>query len=282
MAALARRRGLLLGISTGVALLVLGAVGIVAHPEAEFVVDDEQWHHRADGSVALYGDVETWPDYQRYEHISIDASTTAVYAVDEALDVRVEVMRGTPASAESLPRVGTDEVVFGYDFEPVDATSEVVYLLDEGREVRVEVYRGDHAEGWYWGRAELLFEGTETEAEAWVAAQPAPASPLPIGFWVAAAGVAVILTAMALLSRRTPMPLALGVIGAATLALPSSVAFVILDVTPGGEWKLTVGAFAILVGVAGLVAGAVLGAALGRQCEPPTREPSEPSPPAPA
>ena len=58
----------------------------------------------------------------------------------------------------------------------------------KGRGVRVEVYRGNDAEGWYWNRAELLFEGTETEAEAWVAAQPAQESPLPMGIWVAGAG----------------------------------------------------------------------------------------------
>ena len=270
MAPLAKRRGLLLGISTGVAFLVLGAGGIVAHPQAEFVVEDEQWHHRSDGSVALYGDVETWPDYQRYEHVSIDASTTAVYAVVETFDVRVEVMRGTPPIAEAFPLRGTDEVVFSYDFESVDASSETAYLLDEARGVRVEVYRGDDVEGWYWNRAEVLFEGTKTEAEAWVAAQPAPASPLPIGVWMGAAGIVVILAAMALFSHRMSKPLALSFIGAATGALPTSVALVIMDVTTGeGEWKLSVGTIAILVGVAGLAAGAITGAHFGRQSELP-------------
>ena len=88
---------------------------------------------------------------------------------------------------------------------------------------------------------------------------------------------------MALLSPRAPRPLALGVIGAAIVAFPSCVAFVVIDATTGDdEWKLTVGAIAVLFGIAGVAIGALFGAALGHRPELPTTGPTEPGQPAPA
>lgn len=259
------------GVVVGAILIVLGFIdrGYAMDVVVPYEERAEGWQEQADGTVVIHGysDGTGFP-VTRYEIVPLDASTWAVYLVDEAVALRQEVLRGSAASVEE--EYGSGEADFQFMIEQIDSSTAVAYRIDELRGLQVEMYRGNPETMADWEREHLMsvvFSGSRDEAEAWVDANTVPVEDVAIPKLIVTVGVVALIAGLSLTWSRAPKLPAFIVIGGAVGLLPAAVLHVLaassaIDASENTGYELFT-----QVAFAGVFVGFALGGVCGALAE---------------
>lgn len=265
------RTVLTVGIGVGAVLIVIGFVdrGYAMDVEVPYEERVEGWQEQANGTVLIYGYADAvGAAATRYEIVPIDASTSAVYLVDDTLGLNQEVFRGSPASVEE--EYGSGDADFQFMIERVDESIAVAYRMDELHGLQVEVFRGTPEAVATWERDRLMvvvFEGSRDEAETWVDANTVPAQDVAIPNLIVTVGIIAVIAGLSMAWSPAPKRLAIFLIGGAVGFLPAAILHVLaasglIDVGENTGYAIfTQVAFAGVF--VGFVAGGVFGALVG-------------------
>jgi hypothetical protein len=259
------------GVAAGAVLIVIGFVdrGYAMDVEVPYEERVEGWQEQADGTVLIYGYADAvGAAAARYEIVPIDASTSAVYLVDDTLGLNQEVFRGSPASVEE--EYGSGDGDFQFMIDRVDESIAVAYRMDEVHGLQVEVFRGTPEAVAAWERDRLMvvvFEGSRGEAEVWVDANTVPAQDVAIPNLTVTVGMIAVIAGLSMAWSPAPKRPAVFLIGGAVGFLPAAILHVLAasDVIDAGENT----GYEIFTQIAfagvffGLVAGGVFGTLIG-------------------